>query len=169
MSLEREGFWRGKKKAKRKSNLRINSKEGKQTFPQTNKITANEKISLLRLKSNHRKDFIVTRRNMIATRERRGLSASWLPCGCMGLERAGEMLSGREGIKHNPCPKLSQRDSCGCCRCKYPGSIALGRSIHIPCGTLWDCSSTPAPTRASLGPLEMPLVVPQLCLHFTLI
>lgn len=94
MSLEREGFWRGKKKAKRKSNLRINSKEGKQTFPQTNKITANEKISLLRLKSNHRKDFIVTRRNMIATRERRGLSASWLPCGCRGLE-----LSRRDAVR----------------------------------------------------------------------
>lgn len=94
MSLEREGFWREKKKEKRKSNLRINSKERKQTFPQTNKITANEKISLLRLKFNHRKDFIVTRRNMIATPERRGLSASWLAYGCRDL-----VLSRRDGVR----------------------------------------------------------------------
>lgn len=71
MSLEREGFQRKKKEKKGKkeseSNLRINSKEGKQTFSQTNKISANEKMRLLRLKFNHRKDFIVTRRIIITT------------------------------------------------------------------------------------------------------
>lgn len=56
-----------KEKGKKESNLRINSKEGKQTFPQTNKISVNEKMSLLRLKFNHRKDFIVTRRIIITT------------------------------------------------------------------------------------------------------
>lgn len=90
MSLEREGFWRGKKKEKRKSNLRINSKAGKRTFPQTNKISANEEISLLRLKFNHRKDFIVMRRNIITTRERRGLCASRLAHGCRRDVSGGE-------------------------------------------------------------------------------
>lgn len=92
--MKERDFGGEKKKEKRKSNLRINSKEGKQTFPQTNKISANEKISLLRLKFNHRKDFIVTRRIIITTQERRGLSASQLACGCRSL-----VLSRRDGVR----------------------------------------------------------------------
>lgn len=45
MSVEREGF--EKKKKRRKSNLRINSKRKMRTFPQTNKISANEEMNLL--------------------------------------------------------------------------------------------------------------------------
>lgn len=103
MSLEREGFWRGKKE-KKESNLRINSKEGKQTFPQTNKISANEKMSLLRLKFNHRKDFIVTRRIIITTRKRGGFSASQPACGRWSpvLSRRDGVGEGRKG--HSGCP-----------------------------------------------------------------
>lgn len=67
MSLEREGFWRGKKKKGKKSNFRIDSKEEKQMLPQTNKISTNGKMNLLRVKFNHRTDFIVTRRIIITT------------------------------------------------------------------------------------------------------
>lgn len=52
---------------KKKSNLRTNSKEEKQTWLHTNKIIASEKINLLRLKFNHRVDLIVTRRIIITT------------------------------------------------------------------------------------------------------
>jgi len=61
------GILEAKEKKKKESSLRINSNEVKQTFPQTNKISANEKMSPLRLKFNHRKDFIVTRRIIITT------------------------------------------------------------------------------------------------------
>lgn len=95
----------GKKKEKRKSNLRINSKEGKQTFPQTNKISANEKVSLLRLKFNHRKDFIVTRRIIITTQERRGLSFC-LSAGMRlqepGAEQERWCQEGKEGLQQCP-------------------------------------------------------------------
>lgn len=94
MSLEREGFLREKKKEKRESNFRINSKEGKQPFPQTNKISANEKMSLLRLKFNHRKGFIVTKRILITAQKRRGFSASQPVRGCRSL-----VLSRRDGVR----------------------------------------------------------------------
>lgn len=57
----------GEKKGKKESNFRIDSKEGKQTLLQTNKISTNGKMNLLRVKFNHRMDFIVIRRIIITT------------------------------------------------------------------------------------------------------
>lgn len=57
----------GEKKKGKKSNFRIDSKEEKQTLPQTNKISTNGKMNLFRVKFNHRTDFIVTRRIIITT------------------------------------------------------------------------------------------------------
>lgn len=65
--MKERDFGGKKKKRKKESNFRIDSKEEKQTLPQTNKISTNGKMNLFRVKFNHRTDFIVTRRIIITT------------------------------------------------------------------------------------------------------